>query len=153
MILIHRVKAKDLESRFSRRTLLRRTMEAAALPLPMMVAGVPDILDASQQTPPKLSQNSPTVLSPEDDAFLEELERANFQFFWEHADPQSGLVKDRCHVRAAENGIVASIAATGFGLTALCIGQQRGYVSFQDARNRVLTTLRFLWRSMPNHRG
>jgi hypothetical protein len=48
---------------------------------------------------------------------------------------------------------VASIAATGFGLTALCIGQKRGYVSYPDARNRVLTTLRFLWKVMPHHRG
>ncbi len=27
-------------------------------------------------------------ISPEDDAFLEELEKSNFQFFWEQADPQ-----------------------------------------------------------------
>lgn len=103
--------------------------------------------------PPSAETAIPPALSPEDDAFLEEVEKANFQFFWEQADPQSGLVKDRCHVRAADNSIVASIASTGFGLTALCIGQKRGYVSFQDARNRVLATLRFLWKSMPNHRG
>jgi hypothetical protein len=92
-------------------------------------------------------------LSPEDDSFLEELGKANFQFFWEQADSETGLVKDRCHVRQADTGIVASIAATGFGLTALCIGQKRGYVSVQDARNRAIATLRFLWKSMPNHRG
>jgi hypothetical protein len=93
------------------------------------------------------------ALTQEDNAFLEELEKANFQFFWEQADPQTALIKDRCNVRATDNSIVASIASTGFGLTALCIGQKRGYVSFQDARNRVLTTLRFLWKSMPTHRG
>jgi hypothetical protein len=99
------------------------------------------------------AQGAAPTLSPEDDAFLEELEKANFQFFWDQADPQTGLVKDRCHVRGPDNTIVASIASTGFGLTAICIGQKRGYVSFQDARNRVLATLRFLWKSMPNHRG
>ena len=92
-------------------------------------------------------------ISAEDDAFLEELEKANFRFFWEQADPETGLVKDRCRVGANDTGIVASIAATGFGLTALCIGQKRGYVAFQDARNRVLNTLRFLRRSKHNHRG
>jgi hypothetical protein len=93
------------------------------------------------------------TLSPEDDAFLEELEKANFQFFWEQADAGSGLVKDRCHVLSTDASIVASIAATGFGLTALCIGEKRGYVSTSEARHRVLTTLRFLWQLMPNHRG
>lgn len=99
------------------------------------------------------AQGPARVLAPEDDAFLEELERANVLFFWEQADPNTGLIKDRCHVRAADEGIVSSIACTGFGLTALCIGEKRGYIAPADARGRVLTTLRFLWRSMPNHRG
>jgi hypothetical protein len=48
---------------------------------------------------------------------------------------------------------LASIAATGFGLTALCIGDKRGYVSHVEARGRALNTLRFLWKKMPDHRG
>lgn len=114
-------------------------------------ASVPAVLrSALQGATPEVS---PQPLSPEDDSFLEELEKANFQFFWEQADSETGLVKDRCNVRQADTGIVASIAATGFGLTALCIGQKRGYVSVQDARNRVIATLRFLWKSIYNHRG
>jgi hypothetical protein len=93
------------------------------------------------------------ALAPEDDRFLEELEKANFLFFWEQADPKTGLVKDRCNARSPDKGIVASIAATGFGLTALCIGHQRGYISTPDARGRVIATLEFLWKKMPTHRG
>ncbi len=95
----------------------------------------------------------PATLSPEDDAFLDELEKANYLFFWEQAHPETGLVKDRCNTRATDTGIVASIAGTGFGLTALCIAQQRGWISLSDARARALTTLRFLWEKMPTHRG
>jgi hypothetical protein len=93
------------------------------------------------------------VLTPEDDQFLDEMEKANFQFFWEQADPESGLVKDRANVRAAGHTTVASIAATGFGLTALCIAEQRGWVSLTDARARAMATLDFLWKKMPTHRG
>jgi hypothetical protein len=100
-----------------------------------------------------VSATAPPALPPEDDTFLEVLERANFQFFWEQADADSGLVKDRCHVRSSDTSIVASIASTGFGLTAICIGRERGYVSLADAHTRVLKTLRFLWEKMPNHRG
>ena len=96
---------------------------------------------------------APSTLSPADDAFLDQLEKANFQFFWEQGDPGTGLIKDRCNVRATDNSVVGSIAATGFGLTALCIGAKRGYVTTAEARHRVVTTLRFLWESMPNHRG
>ena len=94
------------------------------------------------------------TISPEDDALLDEIERATFLYFWEQADPQSGLVLDRCNVRnAANRTTVASIAATGFGLTALCIGSERGYVSRTEARDRVIAALRFLYTRMPTHRG
>jgi len=93
------------------------------------------------------------ALSAEDDHFLDDLQRANFQFFWEQGSANTGLVKDRCDVRSGRNLIAASIAATGFGLTALCIGEKRGFVSRGEALERLFTTLRFLWRKLPNHRG
>jgi hypothetical protein len=96
---------------------------------------------------------SSAPLSAQDDAFLEDLERKNFQYFWDQASPDTGLVRDRCNIQKKENSVVASIAATGFGLTALCIAQQRYFLAFEDARDRVLATLRFLWKKMPTHRG
>jgi hypothetical protein len=94
-----------------------------------------------------------TYLSPGDDTFLEQMENANFQYFWEQCDPKTGIVKDRCNVRGSDTSVLGSIAATGFGLTALCIGEKRGYISYAQARDRTLTTLRFLWKKMPNERG
>ncbi|MBV9441063.1 MAG: hypothetical protein JO217_00080, partial [Acidobacteriaceae bacterium] len=92
-------------------------------------------------------------ISKEDDQFLEELERANVQFFLDQADPETGLVKDRCNVRGVDETVVASLAATGFGLTALCIGHKRGYLSIGQAHLRVITALHFLRDKMPRHRG
>ena len=75
------------------------------------------------------SGTSPSALSPEDDQFLNGLEQANFLFFWEQANPKTGLIRDRCNVRTNDNNVVASIASSGFGLTAICIGHQRGFIS------------------------
>jgi hypothetical protein len=102
-----------------------------------------------------LSSPPLAILSPDDDKLLDDIERAGVCYFWEQANPDTGLVKDRCNARAAttDNSIVASIAATGFGLTALCIGQNRQYVSYSEASGRVLATLRFLWKKLANHRG
>ena len=96
---------------------------------------------------------APTSLSADDDQFLQELEQANFLFFLEQADPQTGLVRDRFNVRTSSSTAAASVAATGFGLTALCIGHQRGFLPLAEARRRVLAALRFLWRKVPVHRG
>src|SRR5262249_4090544 len=127
------------------RVLSRRTLLQSAV-------GLASLRAAHQDSEP--SSEGQFTLSPEDDQFLEELERSNFQFFWEQSDPKTGLTKDRCNVRTPNpNVLAASIAATGFGLTAICIGQKRGYVSYTDARARVVTALEFLWKKMPTHRG
>jgi hypothetical protein len=93
------------------------------------------------------------LVSPEDDQFLEDLEKAIFQYFWDQGNPKTGLVKDRCNAFTPGNDIVASIAATGFGLTALCIGEKRGFVPRAAALERVRATLQSLWGKLPNHRG
>jgi len=139
-----------LDGRFSRRDLLRR-IGGVGLLSTLGSSRLFSLLEAAQQKQPTLP--GPTNLSSPDDQFLDDLEKANFQFFWEQASPQTGLMKDRSKVAGEDKTIVASIAATGFGLTALCIAQQRGFVSFADARDRVLLTLRFLWKKMPTHRG
>ena len=82
-------------------------------------------------------------LSPEDEAFLEDLSRRAFLYFWEQADPKTGLVRDRAGVNGQQRSDLASIAATGFGLTALCIAAQRGWITSDEARERARTTLRF----------
>jgi hypothetical protein len=93
------------------------------------------------------------AVSAEDDALLEDLEHKNFQFFWEQANPETGLIRDRCNVTASNQSPLCSIASVGFGLTALCIGARRGYIPHLEARGRALNTLRFMWRKLPNHRG
>ncbi|MBZ5701655.1 MAG: hypothetical protein LAN84_07385 [Acidobacteriia bacterium] len=80
-----------------------------------------------------------------DDQLLEEIEKAAFLFFWEQADPNTGMVKDRALAAGGNDPrTVSSIAATGFGLTALCIGDQRGYQSSASIVTRVRATLNFL---------
>src|SRR5215470_803509 len=91
--------------------------------------------------------------SPEDDAFLEELEKRSFAFFWDQANPDTGIVCDRHNVVTNAKNPLGSIAAMGFGLTGLCIGEKRGFGTHYEIRGRILNTLRFLWKKLPNHRG
>jgi hypothetical protein len=74
------------------------------------------------------------------DPFLEDLQRRTFDFFWETTNPANGLVPDRWPTPS-----FSSIAAVGFGLTAYPVGVERGYISREEARDRTLATLRFLW--------
>jgi len=102
---------------------------------------------------PRTNGGQGAPFSAEEERLLDEVQRANFLFFWEQGNPATGLIRDRFTVRGTDKGRVASIASTGFGLTALCIGVERGFIPMHEARARALTTLRFLWKGLPNHRG
>jgi len=88
-------------------------------------------------------------LTRDDEAFVEDLSHRTFLYFVEHADSQTGLVLDRAlasgeaHPEGHPSHNIASSAATGFGLTALCVGAERGWIARDEARRRVLVTLRF----------
>jgi hypothetical protein len=150
-----RSRAEAQSDRASRRTLLRR-MASISLGLPVAQSGLLPLLgqssNSAQHSAPA-APPAPTVLSPEDDQFLNDLEHANFLFFWEQSNPHTGLTKDRCNIRTTDTSVAASIASTGFALTAICIGEKRGFVSRSDARLRVLEALSFIWHKLPTHRG
>ena len=128
---------------FTRRTMLMK--------LALGAAGV-----ASGAVPFQLGNaSSPKsfIFSSRDDSFLDEVSHASFRLFWENAHPQTGLVRDLVVPGANEINAVASIASTGFGLTALCIGAERGWVNRSEAITRTRTTLRFLLNEMPHQNG
>ena len=88
-----------------------------------------------------------------DDALLDEIERAAFDFFWNEAGSKTGQVRDRARLNGNDARTIASIAATGFGLSALCIADARSYRKREEIVERVRTTLRFLWHKLPHEHG
>ena len=88
-----------------------------------------------------------------DDQLLDEIERAAFEFFWNEASSTTGQVRDRALLNGNDQRRVASIAATGFGLSGLCIGESRGYGKAAAIRERARQTLRFLKGRLPNEHG
>jgi len=100
-----------------------------------------------------LAQRS-AKLTDAEDRFLEDLSRSSFLFFWERANPDTGLVMDRSlNSEAADKRNVASSAATGFGLTGLCIAAERRWMDRKALRRRVVNTLRFYAERSVHERG
>ena len=138
----------------SRRELLQWTTRIAA-GLPFAGSAVPrlygGVLQQNQNqkppsvTPPPLNGGAPLFeedptkyrFTAEEDKFLEEFERACFQFFWDEVNPYTGLAKDRSQAGGPDSRNVGSIAATGFGLSGLCIAEHRGWEDKKHIRDRV----------------
>lgn len=81
-------------------------------------------------------------MSPEDDALLEALQRAAFDYFARNANPGNGLVADTTH-----DGAPSSIAVVGFALSAYAVGVERGWMKRAEAVERTLAALRFFMDS------
>ena len=75
------------------------------------------------------------------DVLLDTIQHASFQYFWNEANPDNGLIRDRSTLTSP-----CSIAANGFGLSAICVGVDHGWVTRDDAKARVETTLQTFWR-------
>lgn len=70
---------------------------------------------------------------------LDTLQRRTFNYFWDLALPGNLQTPDRYPTLT-----FSSIAATGFGLTAYLVGAERGYITREQAAERVLRTLEVL---------
>ena len=137
---------QDTDRQFSRRELLRAAaLGAASLPFSRFALGA--------QAKPKFAEPAQVPYSGSDDALLDEIERTAFDFFWNEAGAPTGQVKDRALLNGDDKHTIASIAATGFGLSGLCIGEARGYRKNDEIAARVRTTLRFLWQKLPHQHG
>jgi hypothetical protein len=96
------------------------------------------------------------TLSTDDHAFLEDLSKRSFMFFWEQANPRTGIVRDRSKTDGTPSPNakeIGSIASVGFGLSGLCIAAERGWLPKEQVLERARTTLRFFAESMPQEHG
>jgi len=89
----------------------------------------------------------PDISKISDDEFLNLVQKKAFLFFWKETNPETGLVKDKTGT------IISSVAAVGFGLTCICIAENRGWISKDETYGRILNTLRFFKDKMKHKHG
>jgi hypothetical protein len=108
-----------------------------------------DTADLTHLRDPHYDAEAAALLELDDAALLDAVARRTFDYFWLEANPENGLVKDRSTTNSP-----SSIAAVGFGLSAIPVAVERGWVSREEGYVRALTTLQtFATGGVEGHRG
>ena len=83
-----------------------------------------------------------------DDELLTMLQEACFHYYWEGADPHSGMARENI---PGDDRIVAT-GASGFGIMALMVGVDRGFITRQQGVERLTRIVDFLEHA-PRYHG
>ena len=98
----------------------------------------------------------PAAVPISDDALLDLIQRQALQYFVDERNPQNGLVRDRASNSLSPESpstYPASIAATGFALTAYGVGVSRGWIEDATAREFTVKTLEFFLHAAEHEHG
>ena len=99
-----------------------------------------------KQSPPSSSSDT-GVQRISDDSLLTLTQERTFQYFWDGAEPHSGMARERYHV----NGVypqndknVVTTGGSGFGIMAILVGIKRHFITEQQGVNRLEKIVNFL---------
>lgn len=89
-----------------------------------------------------------------DEALLDSVQRRTFQYFWDGAEPVSGMARERFHVDGEyprDDKNVVTAGGSGFGIMALISGIDRGYVTREQGLERMTKIVNFLEKADSFH--
>jgi len=93
---------------------------------------------SSQESAPSATIAAPTM-PMSDEALMDMVQRYTFRYFWDFAHPVSGLARER-----NTSGDIVTTGGSGFGVMAILVGIERGYITREQGLNRLIQIGTFL---------
>lgn len=106
----------------------------------LMAQSKPSAFDASKR---------PRDLS--DEQLLDLVQRQTIRYFWDFAHPVSGLARERSNVAYDYGDEVVTTGGTGFGVMALIVGVDRGWLPRDTVAKHLLKMVKFLAKADSYH--
>lgn len=135
------------------KTLLNRREVMRLCGMGFVASSLATLASCQKRSAPSFVEPNGPPFQGTDEQLLDEIQRASFEFFWNEASAKTGQVKDRALANGNDSRMMSSIAATGFGLAGLCIGDHRGYRKSSEILERVRNTLKFIANELHNEHG
>lgn len=93
------------------------------------------------------SNSSAEFKTLSDDSLLTLVEYRTFQYFWDGAEPVSGMARERYHVDNIypdNDKNIITTGGSGFGLMAILVGIERGFITREEGYSRISHMVGFL---------
>ena len=103
--------------------------------------------DQQYRLSPQSSAVSASTREFNDDELLTMLQEACFHYYWDGADPTSGMTRESL---PGDDRIIAT-GASGFGIAALVVGTDRGFVTRAQGVERLTKIVNFLEHAQRHH--
>jgi len=107
--------------------------------------------DTSAATPKAtIPPPAPDTARLSDEELLTKVQQNTFQYFWDGAEPNSGAAPERIHLDnnyPQNDQHVVATGATGFGVMAILVGIERGFITRQQGFERLQKITDFLEKS------
>ena len=82
-----------------------------------------------------------------DEQLLDSVQAQTFKYFWDFAEPHSGLARERFHpdgVYPQNDSHIVTSGGSGFGVMAILVGIERGFIGRDEGIERLHKIVRFL---------
>lgn len=95
------------------------------------------------------SQNT-TAEKLSDEQLLDVVQKETFKYFWDYAEPNSGLARERYHpdgIYPDNDKNIVTTGGSGFGLMAIVSGMSQGYITKEQGAERLNKIADFLGKA------
>ena len=85
-----------------------------------------------------------------EDSLLNVIQYQTFQYFWEGAEPVSGMARERIHmdnVYPQNDQNTVTLGGSGFGVMAILVGIERGFISREEGLERFQQIVTYLGKA------
>lgn len=85
-----------------------------------------------------------------DDQLLDTLQHQTFRYFWDGAEPTSGMARERIHmdnIYPQNDQDVITLGGSGFGVMAILVGVERGFITREEALARYQKIVDYLGKA------
>lgn len=86
-----------------------------------------------------------------DSALIELTQKQTFRYFWEFAHPVSGMARERSNAAYNYGNEVVTTGGTGFGVMAIIVAAERGWIARDTAAKHLLKMVKFLSKANSYH--